>query len=85
MKSFFLLRGSIAPRRALAFLQGPRPRYTQISPLRAPATGYRGFSYTRSRLSELTPPDYLDESELAIFNKLKSELQPSTLEVWSPS
>jgi hypothetical protein len=32
--------------------------------------------------SAVEPPDYLDEMELKVFNKLKEALQPVRLEVW---
>lgn len=44
-------------------------------------------SFTTSRIlyeepgSDPQPPDYLSEGELKVFNKIKSELQPTSLEV----
>lgn len=45
------------------------------------------FASTRAYSSEaptsaVEPPDYLDENELKVFNKLKEALNPVRLEVW---
>jgi hypothetical protein len=44
------------------------------------------FASTRAYSSEaptsaVEPPDYLDENELKVFNKLKEALKPERLEV----
>jgi len=60
-----------------------RAHRSALPPLRSQPL-YRSPSLLARRLyatSTPEPPDYLDEAELHIFNKIKSELQPARLEV----
>lgn len=57
------------PRLSPALLSGPTRAFPALSSRRAYAT------------AAPEPPDYLNEAELHIFNKIKAELQPVTLEV----
>ena len=58
------------------------PWQSSFQPVKCKST----FASTRAYSSEapssaLEPPDYLDENELKVFNKLKEALQPVRLEV----
>lgn len=41
-------------------------------------------SYSQSTAASPEPPDYLNEAELHVFNKIKAELEPVKLEVHFP-
>lgn len=61
-------------------ISAPRQAFFQ------PAKSTSIFASTRAYSSEaptnaVEPPDYLDENELKIFNKLKEALKPERLEV----
>lgn len=55
----------------------PRLALTRCAYL--PATSTRSYSQPSNSAPE--PPDYLNEAELHIFNKIKGELEPVKLEV----
>lgn len=86
IQAFSQLTARTLPPRAISYsLLQPRP----IPPIRLGRTfNIQLHSYiTREFSTETTPspeaPDYLSESELRIFNKLKTELNPTKLEVIS--
>ncbi|KAF2795596.1 bola-like protein [Melanomma pulvis-pyrius CBS 109.77] len=64
--------------RRISCLAAVRPTALQPGPLRnSPATATSTRSYSQAP----EPPDYLNEAELHIFNKIKAELAPVKLEV----
>jgi stress-induced morphogen len=65
-------RFTSSPTSSLRFAQSLRTRSLQRLPIRL---------YSTESSTEVHPPDYLNESERQIFEKLKSSLQPSKLEV----
>ncbi|EUC40333.1 hypothetical protein COCMIDRAFT_109074 [Bipolaris oryzae ATCC 44560] len=52
-----------------------------LSPVRQPQICICKRAYSQSASTTLQAPDYLNEAELHVFNKLKSELEPAKLEV----
>ncbi|EUC29818.1 hypothetical protein COCCADRAFT_105549 [Bipolaris zeicola 26-R-13] len=50
-------------------------------PVRQPQLCICKRAYSQSASTTLQAPDYLNEAELHVFNKLKSELEPVKLEV----
>jgi hypothetical protein len=77
--------------RSLARLPLSRPARVLLAGVRTPflPTAYRAQPWTLQRCyastaeSAVEAPDYLDEQERKIFDTLKSELQPTKLEVSS--
>ncbi|KAF2846431.1 bola-like protein [Plenodomus tracheiphilus IPT5] len=63
------------------------PRIHSLSALRRGPTRHPCFpvtcmrAYSQSASTTLEPPDYLNEAELHVFNKIKAELDPVKLEV----
>ncbi|KAF2248479.1 bola-like protein [Trematosphaeria pertusa] len=55
----------------------PRPPSRHVFPASEPASR----SYSAAPASAPEPPDYLNERELHIFNKIRAELEPVKLEV----
>ncbi|KAK3071765.1 hypothetical protein LTR53_008060 [Teratosphaeriaceae sp. CCFEE 6253] len=74
--AFLLNRSMRAPRMWTSRLVAQRPLGISSSPITR-----AGRYYSSENSSTVEPPDYLDESERRIFETLKSELQPSKLEV----
>lgn len=59
-----------------------RPQYIRAIPIpRLPPTFTTSRSYSAQADGAPEPPDFLNEAELHIFNKIKGELDPVKLEV----
>ncbi|KAK3071282.1 hypothetical protein LTR53_008905 [Teratosphaeriaceae sp. CCFEE 6253] len=74
--AFFMNRSMRAQRTWTSRLVAQRPPGISSSRITR-----AGRCYSSESTSAVEPPDYLDESERRIFETLKSELQPTKLEV----
>ena len=61
-------------------VSAPRQAFFQSAKSTLIFTSTRAYS-SEAPTSAVEPPDYLDENELKIFNKLKEALKPERLEV----
>ena len=61
-------------------VSGPRQAFFQSAKSTSIFASTRAYS-SEAPTSAVEPPDYLDENELKIFNKLKEALKPERLEV----